>query len=233
MQSAPLRRTDDKASMWVAGLAFAVAAFALFQGQAGLTAIVAMACGFSLIFARLRQERAASDLRLGLAEELSRARELLERGAHRHALSVAHQVAEQAQSERLQREALELLAWCELGLGRPQAARDALSWAMSSGALDPYCCAAVEDACGQSLWALHLVERAARKRPLSREATLFRIDLYARLRGIEAACALTLSQLSRLRSEDAERVLDFARAAAGSDNNATATLAQALAQRLE
>jgi hypothetical protein len=57
------------------------------------------------------------------------------------------------------------------------------------------------------------MERAARKRQLSREATLFRIDLYARLRGVDAACQLTLEQLNRLLPEDAERMLQFARAA--------------------
>ena len=78
--------------------------------------------------------------------------------------------------------------------------------------------------------ALHIVERAARKRQLSREATLFRIDLYARLRGIEAACALTLSQLGKLRLEDAERVLQYAHHAGKS--RAALALARALGQAL-
>jgi hypothetical protein len=240
MQSTELRQSDAKASIWVALLAFAVAAFALCHGKAGLTALVAMTCGFALVFARLRQEREGADARLGLADELSRARDLFERGAHRHALRVAHDVAEQAQSARLQRAALELVAWCELSMGRPQAARDALSWVSGSGALDPFCVAAVEDACGQSLWALHLVERAARKRQLSREATLFRLDLYARLRGAEAACALALAQaqaqaqaqapqpMGRLRVDDLERVLAFAHAA-GVHGGAALALAQAVA----
>ncbi len=228
MQSNELRRRDAKASIWVALLAFAVAAFALCQGKAGLTALVAMACGFSLVFARLRQERDAADARLGLADELSRAHQLFERGAHRHALRIGHDVAEQAQSAHVQRAALELVAWCELGMGRPQAARDALSWVSGSGTLDPYCVAAVEDACGESLWALHLVERAARKRQLSREATLFRIDLYARLRGIEPACALAVQQLTRLRPDDVERVLGCARSA-NVESEAVAALARALA----
>ncbi len=184
---------------------------------------MAITCGFALVFARLRQERDAADQRLGLADELVRARVLFERAAHRDALRVAHEVAEQAESAPLQRAALELVAWCELGMGRPQAARDALSWVGGSGALDPYCVAAIEDACGESLWALHIVERAAKKRPLSREATLFRIDLYARLRGVEAACELTLQNLGRLRAEDVERVLGFARA-----TNAAGEAAQTL-----
>ena len=80
----------------------------------------------------------------------------------------------------------------------------------------------MEDGCGQSLWALHIVERAAKKGQLSREATLFRIDLCARLRGIEAACWLTLQQLKRLRREDAERVLSCAHAARVSSTGALA-----------
>lgn len=210
-------------------MAFAVAAFALCHHQAGSTALVAMTCGFALVLARLRQERDAADSRLGLADELVRAQQLFERGAHRHALRVAHDVAEKAQSARLQRTALELVAWCELGMGRPQAARDALSWVSGSGALDPYCVAAVEDACGESLWALHLVERAARKRPLSREATLFRLDLYARLRGVEAACTLALQQMSRLRVDDAERVLGVAHAT-NVEGEAVRALERALAR---
>lgn len=201
---------EHKASLSVALLAFLVAGLALCHVQAGLTAIVAMACGFALVLARLRQEREAEDRRLGLEEKLLDARQLQARGAFRDALHLVRQVADQARGARLQRAALELVAWCELALDRPEAARDALSWLRESGALDPYCQAAVEDACGHSLWALHIVEREARRRELSREATLFRIDLYARLRGIEAASALTLQQLGRLRFEDVERVLRVA-----------------------
>jgi hypothetical protein len=228
MATNPLRPDDAKANIWVALLAFAVAAVALSHGEAGLTALVAALCGASLVFVRLRQERDAVDARLGLADALTHARELLARDAHQQALRVAHDVAERAQSEPMQRAAVELTAWCQLGLGRPEAARDALSWLAGSGAIDPYCLAAVEDGCGQSLWALHIVERAAKKGQLSREATLFRIDLCARLRGVEAACSLTLQQLARLKREDAERVLGFARAS-HIDGHAILALARAVA----
>jgi hypothetical protein len=215
MQPTSLHQEDHKASIWIAGLAFAVAGFALTHGSAGVPALVLTTCGFALLFKRLRQNREALDHELKLPEELRRARELLARGADRHALSLAHTVAEQAHSARIQQAALELVAWCELSRGRPTAARDALSWLAGSATLDPYCKAAVEDACGQSLWALHILERAARRRSLSREATLFRIDLYLRLRGIEAACALTLRESARLSVEDRRRVLEFARAQNG------------------
>jgi hypothetical protein len=224
----PDQHGDAKASIWVALLAFAVAAFALCHGKAGLTALVAVICGFALIFARLRQEREAVDARLGLAEDLACARELMHRGAYRQALSSTEKVAELAQSARLQCMALEIIAWCQLALDRPQDARNALSCLNGADVIDPYCYAAVEDACGHSVWALHIVERAARKRQLSREATLFRIDLYARVRGIEAACALTLSQLGKLRLEDAERVLHFAHGACSS--RSALALARALGQ---
>jgi hypothetical protein len=217
MQSARLRTTDTKASIWAAGLSFAVAAFALAHSSAGPVALIALACGFSLLFVRLRQERSEGDLRLGLPRELTQARQLLEREAYRHALIVAHRVAEKAQSAPLQRQALELVAWCQLGLGRPQAARDALSWIGGAGGLDPwldaYVCAAVEDACGATSWALHMLERAARKQKLSREATLFRIDLYARVRGIEAALGLALRELQLLTADDVERIVAFAHGA--------------------
>jgi len=229
MQSTSLSQADGKASVWVAGLAFAVATFALFHGPAGMPALVLATCGFALLFKRLRQNREALDSQLGLPEELTRAHELLERGADRHALSLSHTVAEQAHSARVQESALELVAWCELSLGRPNAARDALSWAAGSATLDPYCRAAVEDACGQSLWALHILERAARRRNLPREATLLRIDLYARLRGIEAACALTLRELGKLRAEDQARVLSFAQANDSGGKAATA-LSEALSR---
>jgi len=235
MQSARLRTTDTKASIWAAGLSFAVAAFALSHRDAGLVTLVALTCGFSLLFVRLRQERIESDTRMGLPLELAQARNLLERGACRHALVVAHRVADAAQSAPVQRQALELVAWCQLGLGRPEAARNALSWVGGAGGLDPwldaYVCAAVEDACGASLWALHLLERAARKQKLSREATLFRIDLIARVRGIDAACALTLRELYRLTLDDARRVVAFARAT--DDNPAPGASVLALEQALE
>jgi hypothetical protein len=201
---------EGKASIAVALLAFLVAGVSLCHGQAGLTAMIATACGFALVIARLRQEREADDERLRLGDKLKLSEALQQRGAARDALRLAHQVADRAQSAKLQRAALEQVAWCQLALDRPTEARDALSCLREAGALDPYCQAAVEDACGHSLWALHIVEREARRRQLSREATLFRIDLYARLRGVEAACALTLEQLGRLRIEDVERVLRFA-----------------------
>lgn len=225
MQSTEHCAAESKASLWVAFLAFAVAALALFHDRAGAVGGLSLACGLYLVFVRLRQERDAADRRRGLAQELERARALLGRSAHRQALAVAHDVAERAQSASIQRAALELVAWCELQRGRPQAARDALSWLSETA--DPYCTAAVEDACGQSLWALHILERAARKRQLAREATLFRIDLYARLRGVEAACALTVEQLARLPRQDAERVLGFAQAAQAT-GSATRALAVAL-----
>jgi len=226
----PASAESAKASIWVALLAFMVAAFALVHHEAGLTALIAICCGVSLVFARLRQEREAVDARLGLSDDLSCARELMERGAYRQALNLTQRVAELAQSARVQCTALEIIAWCQLALDRPEEARNALSCLNGADVIDPYCYAAVEDACGHSLWALHIVERAARKRQLSREATLFRIDLYARLRGIEAACALTLSQLSKLRLEDAERVLHFAHSAGKS--RAALALASALGQPL-
>lgn len=217
MQSARAQRNDPKASMWAAGASFAVAAFALSHAYAsGPVALIALACGFSLLFVRLRQERREGDARRGLPAEVERARELLERGAYRHALAVAYRVADAAHSAPIQRQALELVAWCQLGLGCPEAARNALSWLTAAGGLDPcldvYVCAAVEDACGASLWALHLLERAARKKQLSREATLLLIDLNARVRGVEAACALTLRELSRLTKEDVQNVMAFVRA---------------------
>ena len=213
MARSTVHQADEKANLWLAGVAFAVAAFALFHGQAAGVALVLMTCGFALVLTRLRQERDEADARRGLNEETQRARELLARGAHRQALTIAHRIAELSQSARLQHAAVELVAWCELGLGRPQAARDALSWLDGSGQLDPYCRAAVEDARGQSLWALHILERAARRKPLSREATLLRIELYARLRGVEAACALAAQKLGLLTRADLEHLLAFAQAA--------------------
>lgn len=230
MPVAPVNEDSAKASISVALLAFALAAVALCHGQAGLTALVAIICGVSLVFARLRQEREQSDAQLGLGEDLERARELMERGAYRQALNLTQRVAELARSARVQCRALEIIAWCQLALDRPEDARNALSCVNGADAIDPYCYAAVEDACGHSLWALHIVERAARKRQLSREATLFRIDLYARLRGIEAACALTLSQLGKLRLEDAERVLQVADHAG--KTRAAIALARALGRAL-
>lgn len=226
----PPEYDSAKASIGVALLAFVVAALALCHGEAGLTSLVATACGFALVFARLRQEREQVDARLGLDESILQARELMARGAHRQALNLAERVAELARSARLQRAALEIIAWCQLALDRPDNARNALSCVNGADVIDPYCYAAVEDACGHSLWALHIVERAARKQPLSREATLFRIDLYARLRGVEAACALTLSQLGKLRRQDAERVLNFAHSTGKS--RAAQALALALGQPL-
>ncbi|HVY31385.1 MAG TPA: hypothetical protein VHB79_32755 [Polyangiaceae bacterium] len=226
------RQGDEKASMWLAGLAFAVAAFALFHGQAAAVALVLMMCGFALVLTRVSQELHEADVRQGLPDDVLRARDLLGRGAHNHALSLAHRVAERAQSARLQHAGVELVAWCELGLGRSDAARNALSWLAGSSQLDPYCRAAVEDACGQSRWALHILERAARRKALSREATLFRIDLCARLRGVEAACELGLKQLARLRAEDVAKLVSYARGS-GAAGDAVVLLERAVALRSE
>ena len=208
--------------------AFVLSALALWWVELGTSTLVLLTAGFALLISGQRRARDAVDRRLGLAEELELAGILLRRGAHGDALAIASRVAEHARSPRMQCRALEVLAWAHLGLGRPQAARDALSWVRPPEALDPLCCAAVEDACGESLWALHLLENAARRRPLSREGTLFLIDLNARLRGIEAACRLTLSELPRLTLDDARRVLAFAGTLSG---GAVTALARALHHR--
>jgi hypothetical protein len=207
--------------------AFALSAWSLCVAEHGVATLISLAAGFALVLARLRQARADHEARLGLADELALARVLLERGAYRQALPIARRVAEQARLTRTQRSALETVAWCELGLGRPGPARDALSW-VPAEELDVLCQAAVEDACGDSLFALHLLESAAKRGPLSREARLFWIDLCARSRGVEAACLLTLQQLKSLRLEDAERVLELARSAPSA---AAGALASALQQQ--
>ena len=209
-------------------LAFVLSGVALWLVELGSTTLVLLVAGFALLFAQLRRARDATDARLGLAAELDLARLLLKRGAHAQALVAASRVAERAHSARTQRAALELMAWSHLGLDRPAAARDALSWVRPIEELDPLCCAAVEDACGESLWALHLLDNAARRQHLSREATLFRIDLCARLRGVEAACLLTLHELESLTLDDARRVLAFAN---GVGLDAVRQLADALARR--
>jgi len=178
--------------------------------------------GSWLLLKGAKQKRYASDALRGLPDALRYGRELLSRGAHREALGVARRVAELAHSAHVQRAAIELVAWCELALNDPGAARDALSWLGSSGELDQYCRAAVEDACGDSLWALHILERAAQRRALPREATLFRIDLYARFRGMEAACRLAMQQAAQLTPKDASRLLDHARRAACSESTLAA-----------
>jgi hypothetical protein len=207
-------------------LSFALAAWALLVAHNGAATLISLAAGFVLWLARLRQGRAEAEARLGLAEDLALAQLLLGRGAYGEALPIARRVAQQAQLTRTEQAALETVAWCELGLGRPRQARDALSWVRPPESVDLLCCAVVEDACGDTLWALHLLESAARRGPITREARLFWIDLCARSRGIEAACWLTLQQLKCLKLEDAERVLEFAR-------HAPSAAARALAQALQ
>jgi hypothetical protein len=209
-------------------LSFVLSGMALWLLELGVTSVVLLVSGFALLFAQQRRAREAVDAQLGLAAELELADLLLGRAAHGDALVVACRVAERASSPRLQRAAVEAIAWAQLGLGRPTAARDALSWVRPQEALDPLCCAAVEAACGESRWALHLLDNAARRRPLSREATLFRIDLCAQLRGVEDACRLTLRELGTVTHEDARRVLAFA----GGDESAGASaLARELSER--
>jgi hypothetical protein len=205
--------------------AFALSAWALCVAEHGVATLISLAAGFALLLARIRQARVDLETRLGLAGELELSRLLLERGAYGQALPIARRVAELARLTRTQERALETVAWCELGLGRPGPARDALSW-VPADSLDVLCRAAVLDACGHSLFALRLLESAAKRGPLSREARLFWIDLCARCRGIEAACLLTVRQLKNLQLEDAERVLEFA-------GGASSAAARALALALE
>ena len=204
------KRIDELGYQASMVLAFVLAAGALWLVELGATSMVLLIAGFALLFAQLRRAREAVEERLGLAEELDLAQVLVRRGAHGESLVIATRVAERARSPRTQLVAVELIAWSQLGLGRPLLARDALSWVRPQEALDPLCWAAVEDACGESRWALHLLENAARRKRLSREATLLRIDLHARLRGVEEACLLTLSELDTLTVDDARRVLAFA-----------------------
>jgi hypothetical protein len=174
---------------------------------AAVLTLFAIAIGCALLLRLLRRALTAKDARSGLPNDLARAWELLHRGAAGAALAIGHRIADRARSPGVQRASIELIAWAQLSRGRPEAARNALSWLGESPELDPYCRAAVEDACGQSSWALHILELAAKRRELPREAILFRIDLHARLRGLEAACTITLRELDRIRLEDAERVV--------------------------
>jgi hypothetical protein len=212
LTEARLQAIDGVANAAAMLLAFALAGCALWFVENGWVTLISLAAGFSLLVSRLQRDRAEIEAKLGLHDQLELARALLSRGAHGQARAIAGRVAEEARNPRTQRAAVEALAWAELGLGRPQSARNALSW-VPLDAVDQYCCAVVEDACGNSFWALHIIESAGRKSRLSREAKRFWIDLCARLRGLEAACQLTLRELGGLDPDDARRVLDCALAA--------------------
>jgi hypothetical protein len=229
LSDSTLQAFDGAACVAATLLAFPLAGCALLLERSSIAALILLSAGFALLLTARQRANAEGDARLRLSEQLELARLLLGRGAHGKACSIAREVAERARSPRTQLAAVETLAWCELGLGRPLSARNALSWIRPLEALDAYCCAAVEDACGNSLWALRILEEAGRRASLSPNAQRFWIDLCARVRGVEAACQLTLRQLAELDRGDALRVLEFARL----EPCAAAPSAQLLAEALQ
>lgn len=189
-------------------------------------ALVLFVAWVTLSVSRLRRSQAESEAQFGLAEKLERAQFLLQQGAHGASRSLARQVADEARTPETQRAVVETLAWCELGLGRPEAARAALS-CIPVYVLDPYCRAAVAEACGHAHEALGILQATHVKKPLSRPAIQLQIELKARLHGAAEACECALQNVHSLTREDIERVLNFAGEAR------TVPAAQALTRALQ
>jgi Zn-dependent protease len=177
--------------------------------SAALSAVFGGVAAYSMVeWARRKREEV--EARLGLPVRLQNAEALLTQGRPAEAQELAATVVKAARSKRTRRTASELLAWCHLRQDRPERAREALIAAAPLPALDAYCRAAVEEACGHEEIAIEILERARHREGLRPEAVKRLVDLHARRGRFDLVCRVTADEIRGLDPDDARRVIDAA-----------------------
>ena len=195
-------------------LASACAASALaatglaFRSAAGFLVFSAVAILSGL--ESFRHRSLETEARLGLADQLEAARILIANTQYVEGLEIAQNVAQLAKSTSTERAALELIAWSYVGLSRPHEARASLSQARPAQAVDLYCRAVVEDACGCRARAIELLESERVGRGLGAEAIKFLVELHTRDGKFDRACAAASGEAAKLATEDVRRIIDTA-----------------------
>jgi len=129
--------------------------------------------------------RAGSDARDVAALASARAR--LDQGDPATAAQIASDVAARARTARMRNAALTVLAWAGLAEGDHERARSALARVEPRHALDLYCYAAVQSACGHHEMAIRALELAHNARTLCCEGAKLLVDLHVRQDRMERA----------------------------------------------
>jgi hypothetical protein len=134
--------------------------------------------------------RAGSDARDAAA--LASARGRLEQDDPATAAQIASDVAARSRTARMRNAALTTLAWAGLAQGDLARARSALDRVEPRHALDLYCFAAVQSACGNPELAIRALELARNAGTLCREGAKLLVDLYVRQDRMDRAVASAL-----------------------------------------
>jgi hypothetical protein len=150
----------------------------------------------------------------------------LERSNPTAAAGAASKAAGAAKTSTTRNRALTCLAWAALGEGHPKRAKAALAAVQPPYAVDLYCLAAVEHACGQPELAVRALEVMRDFGSLTCDGAKLLVECHLHVHGMERAVLAALQNRRVLGSVNCEHVLAAARLA-GADR-AAATLASVL-----
>jgi hypothetical protein len=156
--------------------------------------------GVTAAIFRWRKERQEHD-RAAVAH-LETARERLEQGDPGGAMVAASKAASSATTPRTRNAALTTLAWSALGQGYPERAKAALDGIEPGHALDVYCLAAVESACGKPGLAIEALEVARTAGTLTCDGAKLLVDCYVQQCGIDRAVMAALQTREVLGAEN-------------------------------
>jgi hypothetical protein len=186
-------------------------------------ALLAVSGVTAAIFLR-RKERQEHD-REAVAH-LQTARERLEQGDPGGSMMAASKAASSATTPSTRNAALTTLAWGALGQGYLERAKAALNGIEPGHALDVYCFAAVESACGKPGLAIEALEIARTAGTLTCDGAKLLVDCYVQQCGIDRAVIAALQNREVLGAENCKTVMKAARDVGA--HAAAATLASAL-----
>lgn len=147
-----------------------------------------------------------ADRRAGLEDQLTKARNALDRGDLDDAWLLADDVVRRARTQPVRNGAWTAIAWVFVGRGDGLRARQALTKIDPPFAVDPYTVAAVEDAAGDANRARTILEEARKQGFRTPEASKLLIDLSARDGRLERSIDVALDDADVLDPEDVRAV---------------------------
>ncbi len=151
-----------------------------------------------------------ADVREGLDERLLEGRRALDEGDTRRARDLALEVSERARTDAMRDAAGVLLAWIHVADHDGPRARSALARLSPRAAIDPYTLAAVEDAAGNAVGALQILEIARQQGMRAVPMSKLLIDLYARAGELSRAVQVAADDVEILGQSDSRKVLGAA-----------------------
>jgi Zn-dependent protease len=169
---------------------------------------------------------ASADQRLGLHDQLTKARAGIVEGRPDEVKRIGDDVVLRARTAIVRNGGLLAIAWAEASRGHTMSAREALERLERGVAVDSFLLAAVEEALGSPARARTILEAARRQGVKSNETTKFLIDLCAREGDLASATRVAIEDADALGQVDGRAVLTAAMS--GSAHGSAAELAARL-----